>query len=68
MINENTAPTEQCRHVKLRYWMLQDWVRIDKVMLVKHLPSVLNISDDQTKSLGYVLHARHCCRAMGHYT
>ena len=68
MINENTAPTERCRHVELRYWMLQDWVRIDKVMLMKHLPGVLNISDDQTKPLGYVLHARHCRRAMGHYT
>ncbi len=32
IINENTAPTERCRHVKNCYWMLQDWVRIDKVM------------------------------------
>ena len=68
MINENTASTEQCCHVKLRYWILQDWVCIDKVMLVKHLPGVLSISDNQTKLLGYVLYARHCRHAMDHYT
>ena len=68
MINKNTAPTERCRHVDLRYWILQDWSHIDKVLIMKHIPGVLNISDDQTKPLGYVLHACHCCRAMGHYT
>ena len=67
MINENTAPTERCRHVDLRYWAIQDWRRVDQSLLMTHLPGVLNISDDQTKPLGYVLHTRHCRRAMGHY-
>ena len=67
MINENTAPTERCRHVDLRYWVLQDWSHVDQSLIMAHIPGVLNISDDQTKPLGYVLHARHCRRAMGHY-
>ena len=67
MINENTSPTERCRHVDLRYWAIQDWKRVDQSLFMTHLPGVLNISDDQTKPLGYVLHARHCRRAMGHY-
>ena len=68
MINENTAPTERCRHVDLCYWILQDWSHIDKVLIMKHIEGVLNISDDQTKYLGYFLHACHCRQATGHYT
>lgn len=45
MINENTALTKQCRYVKICYWMLQDWVRTNKVLLMRHLPGALNISD-----------------------
>ena len=68
MLNENTAPTERCRHVDIRYWALQDWVREDKSLTMKHIPGILNVSDDQTKPLGYVLHARHCRYIMGYYT
>ena len=68
MINNNTTLTENCRHVDIRYWALQDWVREDKVMIMVHCAGVLNVSDDLTKPLGYVLHARHCRRLMGHYT
>lgn len=66
-INENTAPTERCRHVDLRYWALQDWSHVDKSLIMAHCPGTINISDNQTKPLGYVLHARHCHQAMGHY-
>ena len=34
---------------------------------MKHIPGVLNPSDDMTKPLGWILHARHCRRIMGHY-
>ena len=26
MINNNTTPTENCRHVDIHCWALQDWV------------------------------------------
>ena len=68
MINENTAPTENCRHVDIRYWALQDWVREDKILIMRHCAGIRNIADDLTKLLGYVLHSRHCHRLMGHYT
>ena len=34
---------------------------------MEHLPGILNPSDDLTKPLGWVLHARHARRSMGHY-
>ena len=67
MINNNTSPTENCRHVDICYWALQDWVQEDKSFIMRHCAGVLNVSDDLTKPLGYVLHARHCRRLMGHY-
>ena len=68
MINKNTAPTENCRHVDIRYWALQDWVQDDKSMIMRHICGSQNVSDDFTKPLGYVLHSRHCRRLMVHYT
>ena len=68
IINDNTSPTERTRHIDVRYWAIQDWVREDKSFIMQWLPGILNISDAETKPLGYVLHARHCCRMIGHYT
>ena len=36
MINENTAPTDQCHHVDIRYWALQDWAYTDKTLIMRH--------------------------------
>ena len=33
---------------------------------MKHIPGIINPSDDLTKPLGWVLHARHVRRIMGH--
>ena len=59
MINDNTALTENFRHVDIRYWALQDSVREDKVMIMVHCAGILDVSDDLTKPLGYVLHAHY---------
>ena len=67
IINENTAPTNRTRHMAIRFFALQDWVSVDKSIFMIHIPGILNPSDDLTKSLGWVLHARHCRRHMGHY-
>ena len=68
MINDNTAPTDRCRHVDIRYWALQDWAKTDKSIFMRHIDGTKNVSDDLTKPLGYILHNRHCRRIMGHYT
>ena len=66
MINDNTFPTERARHIDVRYFQLQDW-RIDGDIIMVHIKGILNISDAETKPLGFVLHSRHCRRMMGHY-
>ena len=50
----------------LRFFSIQDWREAGDIIM-KHIPGVLNPSDDMTKPLGWVLHARHCRRIMGHY-
>ena len=68
MINENTSPTDRCRHLDIRYWKIQEWATGDDAHIrCKHIPGILNMSDDLTKPLRYVLHSRHCRRMMGHY-
>ena len=67
IINNNTSPTDRTRHLDLRYFAIQDWREAGDIVM-EHIPGVINPSDDLTKPLGYVLHARHCRRIMGHYT
>ena len=67
IINDNSTPTERVRHVAIRYFALQDWCRIDKSIIMVHIPGIINPSDAYTKPLGAVLHCRHCRRIMGHY-
>ena len=66
MINDNSSPTERTRHIDYRYFQIQDW-RIEGDIIMIHIPGILNISDAETKPLGFVLHSRHCRRMMGHY-
>ena len=66
IINDNQAPTARTRHLDIRFFALQDW-KIDGDILMEHIPGTLNPSDDLTKPLGWMLHARHCRRTMGHY-
>ena len=66
IINDNTSPTERTRHMDIRFFGLQDW-REDGDISMIHIKGTLNPADDETKSLGWVLHARHCRRSMGHY-
>ena len=66
IINDNCSPTERTRHMALRFFAIQNW-REEGDIIMKHIPGILNPSDDMTKPLGWVLHARHCRRIMGHY-
>jgi hypothetical protein len=65
MINAR-IPTERSRHIMIQYYAIQDWKEQGDIVL-RHIPGIINPSDDLTKPLGWVLHTRHCRRLMGHY-
>jgi hypothetical protein len=65
MINNN-RPTERSRHIDIAWFAIQDWRAAGDIVL-KHIKGTLNPSDDLTKALGWILHARHARRLLGHY-
>ena len=65
-INDNCSPTKCTRHMALRFFAIQYWKEARNIIM-QHIQGILNPSDDMTKPLGWVLHARHCHRIMGHY-
>ena len=65
MINAR-IPTERSRHIDIQHFAIQDWKDNGDIIL-RHIPGILNPSDDLTKPLGWVLHSRHARRLMGHY-
>jgi len=65
MINAR-VPTERSRHIDIQHFALQDW-KDNGDIVMEYIPGILNPSDDLTKPLGWVLHARHARRIMGHY-
>ena len=72
IINDNISPTERTRHMDLRFFAIQDWREGDGTegsgdLAMVRTPGRPNPSDDLTKSLGWVLHGKHCRRIMGHY-
>ena len=65
MINES-RPTPRARHIDIQHFAIQEWRHAGDIVM-KHCPGLINASDDLTKPLGWVLHARHARRSMGHY-
>ena len=65
MINAR-IPTDRSRHILIQYFAIQDWKDAGDIIM-KHIPGIINPSDDLTKPLGWILHARHSRRLMGHY-
>jgi hypothetical protein len=65
MINES-KPTTRSRHIDIQHFAIQEWRRRG-IIVLRHLPGVINVADQQTKALGWTLHSRHARRSMGHY-
>jgi hypothetical protein len=59
-------PTDRSRHIDIQYFAIQDWKENGDILLA-HIPGIINPADDLTKPLGWILHARHSRRLMGHY-
>ena len=65
MINAR-VPTERSRHIDIQHFAIQDCKAAGDIVM-RHIPGIINASDDLTKPLGWVLHSRHARRIMGHY-
>ena len=66
IINDNYLPTECTPPTGLRFFSIQDWREAGDIIL-KHIPRILNPSDDMSNPFGWVLHASHYPCIMGHY-
>ena len=51
--------------IKINCLTIQDWKEAGDATL-SFVPGIVNPSDDLTKPLGWILHARHARRVMGH--
>jgi hypothetical protein len=65
MINER-KPTPNSRHIDIQHFAIQEWQRRG-IIVMRHIPGIVNIADHATKALGWTLLARHARRAMGHF-
>ena len=54
MINDNSSHTEHTGHVEIYYFQLQDY-QIDGDIIMAHIKGNLNLSNTETKPLGFVL-------------
>jgi hypothetical protein len=65
MINER-KPTANSRHIDIQHFAIQEWQKRG-IIIMRHLPGVINVADQATKALSWTLHSRHARRSMGHY-
>ena len=61
-----SLPTPRVHHIETKHYAIQEWHKAGDIIKNKHIPRVIKPSDDLTKPLGWVLHARHARRNMGH--
>ena len=64
-VANNTKPTARTRHVDIAWFAIQEW-RENREIDLQYINTKINPSDALTKALAWVLHRRHCHRAMGH--
>ena len=65
MINAS-KPTVRSRHIDIQHFAIQEW-KIRGAIIFIHIAGLINIADAMTKFIGWILHARHTRRAMGHH-
>jgi hypothetical protein len=66
MMANNIRPTDRTRHMDIRWFALQEWIHVDKDIIVIHISGIMNPADALTKALSWLKHHRHMSRAMGH--
>jgi len=65
MINQR-KPTTCSFHITVQFVAIQEWHKQGDI-LMKHISGILNMADDSTKALGWILNYCHAQWAMGHY-
>ena len=66
-ISTHTRPTARTRHVDISFMALSEWCADPNPDLrLVYVNTKINSSDALTKPVAWVLHRRHCHRAMGH--
>jgi hypothetical protein len=65
MMGNNVRPTERTRHMDIRWFALQEWIHVDKDIILIHISGELNAADALTKPLAWIKHHRHMSRVMG---
>jgi len=54
MINQCKPTTCSC-HINVQFFAIQDWHKQGDI-LMKHISGILNLADNLTKALGWILH------------
>jgi len=65
MINDS-KPTACSQHINVQHFAIQEWQNHGDFKM-KHIPGIINLADDETKALSWILHSRHSHCTMGHY-
>ena len=65
MMGNNVRPTDCTKHMDIKWFALQEWIHIDKDVILIHISGEVNSSDALTKALAWLKHHRHMTRAMG---
>jgi hypothetical protein len=50
----------------IQHFAIQEWQKRG-IIVMRHLPGVINVADQATKALSWTLHSRHARCSMGHY-
>jgi hypothetical protein len=66
LMANNTRPTDRTRHLDIHWFTIQEWIHVDRDIILVHIAGILNPSYSQTKALSYKLHHHHMSRAMGY--
>ena len=65
MANES-KPMPCSHHIDIQHFALQEWQACN-IILLHHIPGIINSADQGTKPLAWQLHSHHARHAMGHY-
>ena len=65
MTNEHKQ-TPNLRHIDIQHFAIQEW-QCHGIIVMCHIPGIVNIANHAIKALGWTLLAHHACCAMGHF-
>jgi len=56
MMANNVRPTDRTRHMDIRWFALQEWIHVDRDIIIIHIAGIINPSDALTKALAWLKH------------